>query len=406
MPPFIFATGIENSYPTIAGPDGRTVRVDQMEASGHYRRWKEDFGLVRELGLDYLRYGPPYYTAHVAPGKYDWSFADETFRELNRLGITPIADLCHFGVPDWIGGFDNPDWPALFAEYARAFADRYPWVTHYTPVNEIFIAASFSGQNGWWNERATGHKGFVRALEHLCRANTLAMRAIIRSQGMVDQTPVFIQSESSEYFHPESPDAIARADFYNEQRFLALDLTYGRDVSTAMYEYLAENDLTHDEYRWFREHAVKPYCVLGTDYYATNEHLVRADGTVAESGEVFGYYVLTKQYHDRYRLPVMHTETNADEPNSAFWLWKEWAQMVRLRQDGVPIVGFTWYSLTDQVDWHIALREQLGVVNPRGLYDLDRQIRPVGRQYKKLVAQWRELLETDGLTPDGAYPAP
>jgi hypothetical protein len=24
--------------------------------------------------------------------------------------------------------------------------------------------------------------------------------------------------------------------------------------------------------------------------------------------------------------------------------------MVRLKQDGVPIIGFTWYSLTDQVE--------------------------------------------------------
>jgi beta-glucosidase/6-phospho-beta-glucosidase/beta-galactosidase len=397
MSQFMFATGIENSYPTIAGPDGRPLRVDQMALSGHYDRWREDFGLVRELGIEYLRYGPPYYRAHVAPGRYDWSFADETFNELNRLGITPIADLCHFGVPDWVGGFDNPDWPPHFAEYARAFADRYPWVRLYTPVNEIFVAATFSGQNGWWNQRAAGDRGFVVALEQLCRANVLAMRAILTSQGMIGRTPVFIQSESSEYFHPETPDAVARAEFLNEQRFLALDLTYGRDVSTSMYEYLAENDLTHAEYRWFREHAVKPYCVLGTDYYSTNEHLVRDDGSVVPSGEVFGYYVLTRQYFHRYRLPVMHTETNADEPESARWLWKEWAQMVRLKQDGIPIVGFTWYSLTDQVDWDVGLRESRGVVNPRGLYDMERRIRPVGRQYRKLIAQWRDVLPTESV---------
>jgi len=35
---FIFATGIENSYPTIRGRDGATVRVDQMAKSGHYAR--------------------------------------------------------------------------------------------------------------------------------------------------------------------------------------------------------------------------------------------------------------------------------------------------------------------------------------------------------------------------------
>jgi hypothetical protein len=43
------------------------------------------------------------------------------------------------------------------------------------------------------------------------------------------------------------------------------------------------------------------------------------------------------------------------------------------------MVGFTWYSLTDQVDWDTALREDNGRVNPCGLVDIDRKMRPVGR---------------------------
>ena len=68
--------------------------------------------------------------------------------------------------------------------------------------------------------------------------------------------------------------------------------------------------------------------------------------------------------------------------------------MLRVRNDGVTIVGFTWYSLTDQVDWDSALRENHGTVNPLGLYDLDRNIRPVGEAYKKLISQWRQVLPT------------
>src|SRR4051812_43893535 len=124
MNDFMFATGIENSYPTIALPDGSRFRVDEMEKCGHYRRWADDFALTRELGIDVLRYGPPYYRVHEAPGRYDWGFADDTFHALRKLRITPIVDLCHFGVPDWIGDFQNPEWPPLFAEYARAFAER------------------------------------------------------------------------------------------------------------------------------------------------------------------------------------------------------------------------------------------------------------------------------------------
>jgi len=94
----------------------------------------------------------------------------------------------------------------------------------------------------------------------------------------------------------------------------------------------------------------------------------------------------------------MHTETNRWQgPNgdeAVNWLWKEWANVLRVRNDGVPIVGFTWYSLTDQVDWDTALRESNGNLNPLGLYDLNRNIRPVGEAYKKLISQWRDVLPT------------
>ena len=55
-------------------------------------------------------------------------------------------------------------------------------------------------------------------------------------------------------------------------------------------------------------------------------------------------------------------------------------------------VGFTWYSLTDQMDWDTALREENNRVTPVGLYDLDRNIRPVGRCYKQLIKDWCDVL--------------
>ena len=393
---FLFATGIENSYPVISGPDGRDTRVDEMAKCRHYERWREDFDLVRQMGLQFLRYGPPYYKAHQAPGRYDWQFADETLRELRRLAITPIADLCHFGVPDWIGDFQNPDWPPLFAAYARAFAQRYPWVRFYTPVNEIFVTAMFSGQYGWWNERLKSDRGFVTALKNLARANLLAEEAILE----VRPNALFIQSESTEYFHAAHPGAQRPADKLNHKRFLSLDLCYGHDVQGVMYEYLMDGGMTREEYHWAMDHGepLRQYCIMGNDYYATNEHLVNPDGRVSAAGEIFGYYVITRQYYDRYHLPVMHTETNLADPDRApGWLWKEWANMMRLRQDGVPIIGFTWYSLTDQVDWDTALRENNGRVNPLGLFDLDRKIRPVGHAYKRLVEQWRDILPAESL---------
>jgi len=388
---FLFATGIENSYPTIQ--NGK-VRQDEMEKCGHYKFWQKDFDLVQELGIEYLRYGPPIHTTWTGPGKYNWDFADATFNDLLRRNIMPIVDLCHFGVPDWLGNFQNPDFPALFAQYAGDFARRFPWVQLYTPVNEMYICAEFSALYGWWNEQLASDKAFVTALKYLVKANVLAMHAILA----VRPDALFIQSESSEYFHASNPDAIKPAEILNAKRFLSLDLNYGRRVESDMYEYLMDSGMTREEYHFFLDNNLKHQCIMGNDYYRTNEHRVRPDGSTVASGEIFGYHVITTQYHDRYQLPVMHTETNlwqgpkGDE--AVNWLWKEWANVLRVRNDGVPIVGFTWYSLTDQVDWDTALRENHGNVNPLGLYDLDRNIRPVGEAYKKLIGQWKQVLPT------------
>jgi beta-glucosidase/6-phospho-beta-glucosidase/beta-galactosidase len=388
---FIFATGIENSYPTIKLADGSSKRVDEMEKCGHYKNWQLDFQLVEEMGISYLRYGTPYYKTHLGPGKYDWHFTDDTLYRLREMNITPIIDLCHFGVPDWLGNFQNPDFPQYFAEYARDFALRYPYIRYYTPVNEIFITAMFSAQYGWWNECLSDDRSFVTALKHLCKANVMAMHEILR----VQNNAVFIQSESSEYFHPVRPEVQQRANFLNQKRFLSLDLTYGYPIKVMMYEYLLDNGMTKEEYHWFEQNQVTARCVMGNDYYATNEHLVLPNGSTTAAGEIFGYYVITHQYYSRYRLPIMHTETNMRMPDSVHWLWKEWANVHRLIQDGVPILGFTWYSLTHQVDWDTALREDNGTVNELGLYDLDRNIMPVGRAYNKLIQQWKDVLSAE-----------
>jgi hypothetical protein len=51
-------------------------------------------------------------------------------------------------------------------------------------------------------------------------------------------------------------------------------------------------------------------------------------------------------------------------------------------------------------------------VHPVGLYDLNRDIRPVGRSYKQLIADWREVLPTQSvclsvpIVPPSEYQGP
>ncbi|MEW6156743.1 MAG: family 1 glycosylhydrolase, partial [Verrucomicrobiota bacterium] len=217
----MFATGIECSCPTI---ERGQWRVDEMEETGHYRHWQRDLELVREVGLRYLRYGPPLHRIFVAPGQYDWSFMDEVAVAMRKLDIIPIMDLCHFGVPDWIKDFQSPELPKRLAEYAEAFAKRYSWVKFYTPVNEMYVTARMSALDGAWNEQLRSEHGFVTAIRNVAKASVLMMQAIQR----VRADAIFINSESTEYYRAccPAPEIQRIADFENQRRFIALDLIY------------------------------------------------------------------------------------------------------------------------------------------------------------------------------------
>jgi beta-glucosidase len=386
---FAFATGIECSNPSVANPNGGApLRRDLLEECGHYRHFRQDFALVKDLGTPCLRYGLPNHRIHLGPDRYDWSFADEAMAEIRRLGIAPILDLLHFGIPDWIGDFQNPELPVHFAAYAGAVAERYPWVRAYTPVNEIYVSARNSGWDGLWNERLRTERGFITALKHLVAANLLANAAIARHR----PDAIFVQSESAEYTHHVVTAPSHAVKLRNKLIFLSLDLLYSKSPDADVMMFAMDNGLTRDEFMWFMKFAHAGFQVMGNDYYGHNEKLLLPDGSIMSGEDVLGWYQVTLRYYRRYYKPVMHTETSTPFPElNPRWLWKQWANVLRMRRDGIPVLGFTWYSLTDQVDWDTQLSEKHGRINACGLYDLDRKPRPVAAEYKKLIKEFSRI---------------
>ena len=114
---------------------------------------------------------------------------------------------------------------------------------------------------------------------------------------------------------------------------------------------------------------------------------------------MFGYDEITRQYYDRYRLPVMHTETNiAQGPNgdeAVYWLWKEWANVLRVRNDGVPDRGLH-LVLADRPGGlgHGAARERTGASIRWACTTSTATSGPSGEAYKQLIADWKQVLPT------------
>ena len=214
-----------------------------------------------------------------------------------------------------------------------------------------------------------------------------------------------MHSESAEYIHEMRATVSEHTVLANKVKFMSLDLLYAHPLDAEVLLHALDNGLTREEYAWFMRGDPPGYQVLGIDYYGRNEHIIKPDGTTFEAEDVMGWREIACQYWTRYRKPIMHTETNVfNAADGPAWLWKQWVNVLAVRQQGVPVLGFTWYSLIDQIDWDSQLAEKNGVVNACGLYDLDRRPHPVAAEFRAMLQEFgritlmphAEMLHTTG----------
>ena len=122
---FQWLAGIEDTF--ITAPSPRTGRtLDEYELTEHYSRTNADLALFSELGVRSVRYGIPWHRINPQRGKWDFSWADRPLERLLDLGIQPVVDLVHYGLPGWIeGAYLHPDFAEYMAEYAGRIAERF-----------------------------------------------------------------------------------------------------------------------------------------------------------------------------------------------------------------------------------------------------------------------------------------
>ena len=377
---FLFCSAIDTCAPLLAGG----ARADQMDRSGHYARWEDDFSLAHHLGVSALFYGPAYYRVHVAPDRYDWETCAEPMERLRLLGIAPIADLCNGGVPNWMGDLTSDDFPALLAEYAAAFAHRFPWVTHFAPVHDI----AGSAERHACTVAAVGgdfDSAFVRATRTLSLAHERAVEAILG----VRPAATIVMHAPARHSHAAGEGARAESDRRNLRRSLALDLCLGLDLAPGAARHLHDHGVPAQELRWFREKRARRNRVLSLSWSADSERRVTSAGKETASLQKLGLRHLATALHVRTELPLLLAETHAPSRHGRVWLKQQWDDTLSLRSAGVPIVGFGWSPLTDVP----ALGRARGELLDIGLADGRRALRPAGELFRELVLRWGALLD-------------
>ena len=392
------AIGIEDTFIPQTSPGLRSL--DEYELTGHYESWREDLDLAASTGAAMIRYGIPWYRVNPAPDGWDWSWTDRVLEHLLSLRLTPIVDLMHYGCPLWLEGeFANPDYPRRVAEYAGRFAERYgDEVRFYTPMNEPLLNAMYCGEDGRWPPALTGDEGFVTLVRQLARGIVETQRAV---QAVIPD-PVFVQVEAT-FRYVGGPEHEQRIAFLEERSWIFYDLLFGRvGEDHRLYEYLVGNGFSDRDFAYFKEHRTEPD-ILGINYYphmTTTELLSEGDSRKVWSGTE-GIEELIRGFHARYDKPIFWTETSLSGPveDRLRWLRDSMDLVHRLREEGLPIVGYTWWPLFSLVDW--AYREGEKPVEDylwhMGMYDLEpdesdnlvRRETPVVKAFQAVAVQAR-----------------
>ncbi len=360
--------------------------LDQVERTGHATR-DDDMERLAALGARTVRYPVLWErTASYDLAQMDFRWADTRLARLRDLGIKPIVGLVHHGSGPAGTSLIDPRFPHQLAAYAREVAERYPWVTDYTPINEPLTTARFSGLYGLWYPHGRTAQLFVRALVNQCWGVVCAMRAIRQ----VTRSARLVQTE--DIGHVSSTPRLAyQADFENHRKWLSFDLLCGRvNRQHPLWKYLVGNGIAEAELVAFCDAPCLPD-VVGLNYYVTSDRFLderidryppcshggngRDEYADVEAVRVHAQGIAGHRAHldsawRRYGLPLALTEVHlgCTREEQLRWLDEAWRGAIEARAAGADVRGVAVWSVFGAVDWDSLLVNAAGHYEP-GAYD-------------------------------------
>lgn len=374
--------GIECSYNRV-----QSKYFDQLKYAGHYNRIEQDIETFSQLGITTMRY--PVVWERLCPTEnsaINWESTDRALQRLQQKGIEPIVGFVHHGSGPNYADFSTEKFAPGLAKFALQFAQRYPWVKYYTPVNEPLTTARFAGLYGLWYPHKRNDKSFVKILVNEIKAIVLSMKAV-RS---INANAKLVQTEDLAKIY-STPFMAYQAKFENNRRWLTFDMLCGKMDSThPLWKYFSRYASIED-LKFLIEHPCPPD-ILGLDYYATSERYLDenlsrypphthghnhrhkyadVEAIRVRLKEPSGIKVLLEETWARYHLPMVLTEVhiNCDYDNQIRWFGKIRKICIQLWEAGVDIRALTTWAMLGSFGWN-RLLTQAGGDYESGAFDV------------------------------------
>ncbi len=362
-------------------------------ACDHFHRWREDVALMADLGVDAYRLSiswPRVVDASGAPNRAGLDFYSRLLDALTDKGITPVVNLFHWDLPQWLqdqGGWRHRDVALRFAEYAAIVAthlgDR---VGVWAAINEMFehfVLGHVVGEHAPGLQLPLTEAGAVA--HHLLLAHGSAVNAL-RSAG---PTPIMaINSYAPARPVSDSARDVAAAAFYDtmQNRLFTDPLllgSYPDEVLPLVEPMIKDGDLAV---------VAAPVDLWGVNYYTVNavravEGEIPLEVTAPDGLPVtaFGWAVapdgltevllrLRERYGDRLP-PLVVTENGCafedvvdsggrcDDPERVSFLAAHLDAVRAALDAGVDVRGFYVWSLLDNFEWAAGYTKRFGLVH-------------------------------------------
>lgn len=366
-------------------------------ACDHYHRYKEDIALMKRLGVKAYRFSvswPRIVPEEGTVNEKGIRFYQDLVKELTDAGITPMCTLYHWDLPMWMhekGGWYNEKTADYFSEYVKivveALSDR---VSYWMTVNEplCFIVNGYiTGNHAPFENALKDPASLMDKAAVLTRNMLLAhgkavltIRENARTQSMIGA------ALNGNIIEPLAEDqagiaAAKEASFNKEAVFSAVSwwadpMILGRPHES-MKEVLSEEDLAL---------ICQPLDFFGFNCYNSANY----DESMGRNPQVkpgmprtaMGWpitpnalYWAAKFLYERYQLPILITENgmaNLDfvmsdgkvhDPQRIEFLKGYISGLKRAVEEGVPVIGYFYWSILDNFEWADGYDKRFGLVH-------------------------------------------
>ncbi len=414
-------------------------------ACDHYHRFLDDIQMMKDLGLKNYRFSfswPRLFPkGDEVREERGFAFYDKLINALLEAGITPLATLYHWDLPQALedkGGWVNRETVDAFGKYATAVAEHFgDRIKSFSPINEPWVVAWLGYGIGYHAPgRASRAEAFAVA-HHTVVAHAVAANAMRAVRSDLKIGPVLNQGN----YIPDdanNPELAHIADFFDayHNRFWIDAFFHGKYPEVIMEKYGSEMNaviLPGD-----MELAQAKNDFIGINYYNDSRvGLPKSDGGSKPSGTLekddaprdipglFGFVVdgefpgektdmgwpltpdgirnLLVRWKNELgdRCPDLYITENGcaygDEPGAdgevhdvkrIAYLNNHITSIAKAIEQGAPVKGYYQWSLMDNFEWALGYQMRFGIVH------VDYQTQ---KRTPKGSAKWySEVIRTNG----------